>query len=144
MAVDRLERVNALLRREIGEALYKVFADGSLDLASVTVTQVMAARNLRNATVFVSVFGHEGERGAVIRRLADKARELQSHINRDLVLKYTPRLRFELDGSIEKGDHVLDVLSRLGNDGDDGVADGVNLNAEHRTSNVEVIGKVCL
>jgi len=123
MAVDRLERVNALLRREIGEALYKVFADGSLDLASVTVTQVRAARNLRNATVSVSVFGHEGERGAIIRRLADKARELQACINRDLVLKYTPRLRFELDGSVEKGDHVLGVLSRLETAGGDDVAD---------------------
>jgi ribosome-binding factor A len=123
MAVDRLERVNALLRREIGEALYKVFADGTLDLASVTVTQVRAARNLRNATVSVSVFGHEGERGAIIRRLADKARELQACINRDLVLKYTPRLRFELDGSVEKGDHVLGVLSRLETAGGDDVAD---------------------
>jgi ribosome-binding factor A len=113
MAVDRLERVNALLRREIGEALYKVFADGSLDLAAVTVTKVRAARNLRNATVSISIFGHEGEREAIIRNLADKAKELQASINRNLVLKYTPRLRFELDGSIEQGDRVLDVLSRL-------------------------------
>jgi ribosome-binding factor A len=113
MAVDRLERVNALLRREIGEALYKVFADGSLDLAAVTVTKVRAARNLRNATVSISIFGHEGEREAIIRRLADKAKELQASINRNLVLKYTPRLRFELDGSIEQGDRVLDVLGRL-------------------------------
>jgi ribosome-binding factor A len=49
----------------------------------------------------------------IIRKLAGKARDLQAIINRDLTLKYTPRLRFELDGSVEKGDHVLDVLSRL-------------------------------
>ncbi|MDD4101056.1 MAG: 30S ribosome-binding factor RbfA [Kiritimatiellae bacterium] len=122
MAIDRLERVNALLRREIGEALYKVFADGSLDLAAVTITQVRASRNLRNATVSVSVFGHEGERVAIIRRLAGKARELQSFINRDLTLKYTPRLRFDLDDSVEKGDHILDVLSHLDTNGE---ADGV-------------------
>ena len=113
MAVDRVERLNALLRREIGEALYKVFAGDPLDLAAVTVTQVRIARNFRNATVQVSIFGHEGERGTFIRKLAGKAKELQALINRDLNLKYTPRLRFELDGSVEKGDHVLDVLSRL-------------------------------
>ncbi len=128
MAIDRLERVNALLRREIGEALYKVFADDTLDLASVTVTQVRAARNLRSATVSVSVFGYEGSRGVIIRRLADKARELQALINRDLTLKYTPKLRFELDESVEKGDYILNVLSRLevvdggGADGDDAEA----------------------
>lgn len=113
MSVDRLERINALVRREIGEALFKVFAGDTIDLAAITVTQVQTARNLRNATVLVSVFGHEGERGAYLRRIANKAKELQSLINRDLTLKYTPRLRFVLDGSVEKGDHILDVLSKL-------------------------------
>ena len=113
MSVNRLERVNALLRRAIGEALYKVFAGDPIDLASVTVTHVQVAPNLRNATVSVSVFGHEDERGAILRKLANKADVLQSIINRELTLKYTPRLRFVLDGSIEKGDHVLDVLSKL-------------------------------
>lgn len=113
MAIDRLERVNALLRREIGEALYKVFAGETIDLAAITVTQVVAARNLRNATVSVSIFGHAGERTAMIRQLAGKAHELQALISRDLTLKYTPRLRFELDVSIEKGDHMLDVLDKL-------------------------------
>lgn len=113
MSVDRLERVNALLRREIGEALYKVFAGDPIDLGAITITQIQTARNLKNATVLVSIFGHENERGAMLRKLANKAKELQSLINRDLTLKYTPRLRFELDGSVEKGDHILDVLSHL-------------------------------
>ena len=113
MSVNRLERVNSLLRREIGEAFFKVFAGDTIDLSAITVTQVQTARNLRNATVSISVFGHEPEKGTYLRRIADKAKELQSMINRDLTLKYTPRLRFELDGSIEKGDHVLDVLSKL-------------------------------
>jgi len=113
MAIDRLERVNALLRREIGEAFFKVFAGDVIDLAAITVTHVQTARNLRNATVSVSVFGHDSEKGAYLRRIANKAKELQDLINRDLTLKYTPRLRFVLDGSVEKGDHILDVLSKL-------------------------------
>lgn len=119
MSIDRLERVNALLRREIGEALYKVFSGEPLDLASVTITRVQTSRNLRTAAVSVSVFGHENERGAILRKLANKAKDLQALINRDLTLKYTPRLRFELDGSVEKGDHILDVLSHLDLPADD-------------------------
>jgi ribosome-binding factor A len=119
MSVDRLERVNALLRREIGEGLYKVFAGDTLNLACVTVTNVEASRNLRNATVSVSIFAPEDERGTILRKLARKADELQSIINRDLSLKYTPRLRFVLDGSVEKGDHVLDILSHLDIPADD-------------------------
>jgi len=113
MSVDRLERVNALLRRAIGEALYKVFAGDTMDLACVTVTHVMTARNLRDAAVSVSIFGHEGEHGLILRKLANKADALQAIINRDLTLKYTPRLRFVLDSSVAKGDHVLDILSHL-------------------------------
>ena len=113
MAIDRLERVNALLRREIGEAFFKVFAGDVIDLAAITVTHVQTARNLRNATVSISVFGHDAEKGAYLRRIANKAKELQDLINRDLTLKYTPRLRFVLDSSVEKGDHILDVLSKL-------------------------------
>jgi ribosome-binding factor A len=112
MAVDRLERVNALLRREIGEALYHVF-NGEIDLAAVTVTRVETARNLRTATVSVSVFGHESERGRILRALADKHAALQALINRDCHLKYTPRLRFLLDTSIEKGDHILALLGKI-------------------------------
>ena len=114
MAIDRLERVNALLRRAIGEALYKVFAGDPIDLGAITVTQVETARNLRNATVSVSIFGYENEqRQMIIRKRAGKAHDLQAIINRELTLKYTPRLRFQLDTSIEKGDRVLAVLNRL-------------------------------
>ena len=113
MSVDRLERVNAILRRAIGESLYRVFAGDTLDLACITVTNVETSRNLRNATVSVSIFGHDDERGTILRKLANKADEFQSIINHELTLKYTPRLRFVMDGSIAKGDHVLDILSHL-------------------------------
>jgi hypothetical protein len=39
--------------------------------------------------------------------------EMQAMINKDCSLKFTPRLVFELDPSLEKGDHVLAVLSEL-------------------------------
>lgn len=123
MAIDRLERVNALLRREIGEALYRVFAGEDIDIGAITVTNVRTARNLRNATVEISIFGHDDERRDYMRKLAGKARELQAIINRDLTLKYTPRLRFMLTESIEMGDHVLGVLSQLDIPDDDDVSE---------------------
>ncbi len=113
MPANRLKRVNELLRREIGEALFRVFNDHEIDLAAVTITAVDTARNLRNATVSVSVFGHEKERGRILRTLAGKHAELQALIGRDCHLKYTPRLRFVLDTSIEKGDHVLALINSM-------------------------------
>lgn len=113
MSVERLTRVNALLRREIGESLFRVFNTGQVDLACVTITRVSVTSSLRQAHVGVSILGHEHERGQMLHRLRQKAPELQSMINQHLKLKYTPRLSFELDTSIERGDHVLQVLSEL-------------------------------
>lgn len=113
MSIDRLERVNALLRREIAEAIPVVMANEAVDWGAYTVTQVRAARNLRNATVSVSIFGHEQERAVMIRKLGGRHAEFQRLINRDMKLKYTPVLTFTLDASIEKGDQILDLLNRL-------------------------------
>lgn len=117
MGVDRLERVNSLVRREIAGAMPVVMADSGVDVAAVTVTGVSVSVNLRNATVSVSVFGYEKERGSILSKLRARRNEFQKLINRNIRLKYTPVLHFELDRSIEKGDHVLDVLSKMEMDG---------------------------
>jgi ribosome-binding factor A len=39
--------------------------------------------------------------------------ELQQLLNHALFMKYTPRLTFELDTSVEEGDHVLAVLKMM-------------------------------
>lgn len=118
MSVDRLERVNSLLRREIAEAIPTVMAGSGVDTAALTVTKVTVASNLRNANVSVSVFGHENERGAILAKVRARRSEFQRLINRDIRLKYTPVLNFELDQSIERGDHVLDVLAKMESNGE--------------------------
>ena len=39
--------------------------------------------------------------------------EIQARIGKHIALKYTPRLSFELDTSLERGDRVLQVLSEM-------------------------------
>ena len=113
MAIDRLERVNALIKREIGESLYHIINDRDFDLAAVTITHVVASRNLRTARVLVSIRGDEAQQRHMLSLLRRHRPEIQQAINRDLTLKYTPKLHFELDLSIQSGDHVLDILSHL-------------------------------
>lgn len=120
MSVDRLERVNALLRREIAEALPLVMVNAPLNLAAVMVSGVRVASNLRHADVSVSIMGTDCERGAILAQLNARHAAFQRHINRDIRLKYTPVLRFVLDRSVEKGDRVLDLLFKLEDHGEDG------------------------
>jgi len=113
MNVSRVVRLNELLRREIGEAIFRVVRDERFDMSAVTVTRVITSRDLRHARVMVSIREHRDERGHMLDALRGCRARIQSAINRDLALKYTPRLIFELDESIAKGDDVLGILSEL-------------------------------
>jgi ribosome-binding factor A len=113
MNTDRITRVNELLRREIAEALFHVLNEGNVDLSALTITRVIASRNLRNARVLVSIRDNVERRKSIISMLTRHRAEMQAMINKDCQLKFTPRLVFELDPSLEKGDHVLAVLSSL-------------------------------
>jgi ribosome-binding factor A len=116
MSVDRLTRINELLRREIAECLFRIMTEASFDLSAVTITRVQTSRSLRSARVMVSILGHENERQDLLNMLRRHRAEIQARINTDLVMKYTPRLSFVLDTSVEQGDHILDVLAELERD----------------------------
>ncbi len=113
MSADRMERVNALLLREIGEALPRLVTDSHFQRAAVTVTRVETSRNLRNARVMVSILGSPEQQQIQLTCIRKFRSVIQQAINSDLHIKYTPILHFELDPSLQKGDHVLAVLDEL-------------------------------
>ena len=113
MAVNRLDRVNALLLREIADDLYRVLqTETDVDIAGITVTKVECAPNLRSADVWVSIMDAE-QHPTWLRRLSKHAKDVLALINRNMTLHYTPKLRFRLDTGIAKGDRVLDILNHL-------------------------------
>lgn len=113
MISRRLTRVNELIRREIGESLFRLMNENRFDLAAVTVTHVITSSNLRHARVLVSIRDHQNERETMLALVRRHRADMQERINRNLGLKYTPKLTFELDTSLERGDHVLDLLNRM-------------------------------
>ncbi len=113
MGTPRLIRVNELLKREIAEDLYRNFSMSDFDAAALTVTRVECAPDLRDANVFVSIFGHEEERNRMISHLNRHRQEIVRLMIKRVKLRYTPRLHFILDESIESGDHILSLLAEM-------------------------------
>jgi len=112
-----MTRVNELLKREISTALFRMLApEERVDTAAVTVTHVITSRNLRHARVLISILGHEDERGSIMEQIRNHRTQVQQWINRNVKLKYTPKLDFELDTSVEQGDHVLEILQEMENE----------------------------
>lgn len=113
MAVDRLERVNSLLKRVIAESMYSVMQGDSVQPGLITVTDVSCGKDLRDATVKVSVFGDDALKETALQHLKHNAKRFQQIINREVRIKFTPRLIFQIDRSLEKGDAVLAILNNL-------------------------------
>jgi ribosome-binding factor A len=113
MAVDRLERINSLLKRVIAEGMFTVMQGDSVPPGFITVTGVKCGKDLRDATVGISVFGDDALKETAIQHLRHNARKFQALVNKEVRLKFTPRLLFQLDRSLEKGDEVLAILNNL-------------------------------
>ena len=113
MGIPRLVRVNELLKREIAEDIHRNFSLSDFDCASVTVTRVECAADLRDASVYISIFGHENERDRMISYLNHHRQEIIRLMIKRVKLKYTPRLHFVLDESIEGGDRILSMLAEM-------------------------------
>lgn len=131
MGTPRLVRVNELLKREIAEDIHRQFSLSDFDCAAVTVTRVECASDLRDANVYVSIFGHEDERDRMIAYLNRHRQEVIRLMVKRVKLKYTPRLHFMLDESIEDGDRVLSLLAEMERENPAAFADEEE-NDEHR------------
>ena len=97
----------------LAEAMFSVMQGDTIQPGFITVTDVACGKDLRDATVKVSVFGDDALKTTAIQHLKHNAKRFQAIINREVKMKFTPRLNFVLDLSREKGDEVLAILNSL-------------------------------
>jgi ribosome-binding factor A len=105
----RIERVNSLIRQEISQLLQRQVKDPRLG-TFVAVTEVSTSADLKYARVFVSRIGSEGEKQETLSALASASGFFRRELARSLKLRYTPVLSFQWDDSIERGDHLLQLI----------------------------------
>ena len=107
----RHQRVSELLKREIGEVIRREMPMDEAGL--LTVNEVGVSGDLRSATVFVGIVGSADQQKKAIARLTRERARIQALVGRAVVLRHTPRLRFLLDASVERGNRVLSILDDL-------------------------------
>jgi ribosome-binding factor A len=117
MAVPRSTRLNSLLQRELGSLLESLILQGRRNVL-VTVTGVKIASNLRDATVFVSIYGSEAEQKQLMEELGKKRALLQNALASHVIMKYTPILHFKQDNTAAQADRVMHILQELNLDQD--------------------------
>jgi ribosome-binding factor A len=100
---DRIQQIVAdLLERRIKDPR----------LGFVTVTDARLTNDLREATVFYTVYGSEDERTGTAAALESATGILRSEVGRQTGLRHTPSLTFVLDRVPENVQHIEDLLAR--------------------------------
>ena len=107
MASNRIGRINEEIQRELS-ALIPAVKDPRVS-GMISVTAVETTPDLRYAKAYISVLDKEnGER--VLKGLRSASGWLRRELGSALKLRYTPELVLQLDDSIDKGAHILELL----------------------------------
>lgn len=108
---QRTDRIDQLLREEIGAILAKDVQDPRIGF--VTVTDVETAPDLSNARVWVSVIGQPEEREQTIRALQRAMPFVRHELGSRIRLRRIPELHLREDDTAQRGTRVLQLLSEL-------------------------------
>jgi ribosome-binding factor A len=109
-ATQRQLRVGEVIRRALSDILARGDVhDPELGAASITVSEVRASPDLRQATVFVMPLGGVNTAG-VVKALNRNKFELRRLVTAQIDLRFSPELSFQPDDSFDRMDRTRDLL----------------------------------
>ena len=107
----RSERVSDQMKQEIADILARKIKDPRIGF--VTVTDVALADDLRNATVYVSVYGGDQEKESSLKGLRSASAFIRSELGKRMRMRYLPELLFRFDATVERGAHIMELLREI-------------------------------
>jgi len=108
---QRTDKIDELLRQEIGQALEREVTDPRIGF--VTVTNVETVPDLSRARVWVSIIGSADERKRTLAALKRAMPFIRHGLGKKLSLRRIPEFDVRLDDTIERGTRVLQILNEI-------------------------------
>jgi len=106
----RIQRVNALIKRELSQLILKEF-DFPLDIL-VTLTRVETTSDLRDTNVWISIIPDEKNK-KIIEILDKNIYFLQQKLNKRLKMRPLPRIKFLEEKKTKEAGRVEEILEKL-------------------------------
>ena len=107
----RTQRIGELIKQELAQMLVGELKDPRIGF--VTVTEVRVTGDLRQARIFVSVYGTKEEREISVAGLTAAAGFLKREIGHRLRLRHTPDLFFCQDDTLDQAMRLEQVMSAI-------------------------------
>lgn len=109
MATRRLDKVNELMKREIGSFVQKEFEwPGTI----VSILDVEITEDLKEGRVWVGVVGRMAP-AQVLEKLSKHRGLIQNAVSKRVILRNTPRLTFKHDDSAKRGVDLVNLLEDI-------------------------------
>ncbi|WP_296956264.1 30S ribosome-binding factor RbfA [uncultured Dialister sp.] len=111
MSELRVRKVQEFIKQEVSNMLLNELKDPRIGF--VTVTGVEVTGDLREAKIFVSLFGDEKMKKASLEGLNKAKGFIRKELGQRLKIYYTPELFFEEDKSLDYGMHIDGLLKKI-------------------------------
>ena len=105
----RIQKVNELIKRELGKILLKEF-DISKNIL-LTITRVETTGNLIESKVFISVIP-EKETREILKLINKKIYNLQQILNKKLHIRPVPKIKFVEDKQLKQALEIEEILGK--------------------------------
>ncbi len=109
---NRMRRVAKQIKKDVSQIIGTELKDPRIS-GITSVTGVEMSKDLRYASIYVSIYGDNSERDLTLAVLDKASGFVRSEIGRRIRLRYTPEISFHLDNSIEYGNRIDKIIKTL-------------------------------
>lgn len=106
----RMRKVNELIREVVAEAVVDL---KDPRIGFLTITGAETSPDLRHAVIYYSVLGTDEEKSDTADALDRASSRIQRAIGTETRLRYTPKLTFRVDPSIDEGLRISRILAEM-------------------------------
>jgi ribosome-binding factor A len=111
MDAARARKLADRISQIVAEMLERRIKDPRLGF--VTVTEARLTNDLREATVFYTVYGSDQERADTAMALASATGIIRSEVGRQIGLRHTPSLEFVADALPDNAQRIEDLVTQV-------------------------------
>ena len=112
MATRRQEKVARVVKEAVSDAITHHLSDPRIE-GFVSITRVEVAADLRNADVFISVFGkNQASQNKTFAAIDHAKRRIQSHLAGRIQSKFCPVLHFHTDEKFKKTLETMKLIDK--------------------------------
>ena len=109
MAGNRIDKISEEVKREVSRIIQTDVKDPRLPMM-VSVTGAKVTKDLKYATIYVSVLGDDTQKENAILALKSASGFIRHELGQNVQLRALPELVFKLDDSIEHGFYISKLI----------------------------------